>query len=109
MSQKILVTNFTFNVDRSEFERMVDELAPAFAEVPGCQWKIWTIDEKSRQAGAVYLFRNEAALEAFKASALVKTVLSHPALSNFELRERDILEGPSILTHAPLSVEAAMN
>ena len=106
MSQKILVTNYTFNVSPEEFKTMAAQLGPAFAEVPGCQWKIWLIDEAKKEAGAVYLFKDEVSLENFKASALVASVLSHPALSNFELRERDILKEVSEVTHAPLMAEA---
>ena len=102
MSQKILVTNYRYNVTREEFEIMASQLAQAFAEVPGCIWKIWLINEDTKEAGAVYLFENENALENFKSSQLVASVLSHPALSNFDLKERDILKELSEITHAPL-------
>lgn len=102
MSQKILVTNFTFSVSRREFETMAAQLGPAFAEVPGCLWKIWLIAPDKNEAGAVYLFKDESSLENFKASPLVAAVLSHPALSNFDLRERDILTEVSRVTFAPL-------
>ena len=81
MAQKILVTNFTFSVSPKEFEAMATELAPAFADVPGCMWKLWLIDKEAKQAGAVYLFKDEKALQTFKESSLVASVLSHPALS----------------------------
>ena len=106
MPQKILVTNFTYSVSREEFENMAAELAPAFAAVPGCLWKIWLIDAEKKEAGAVYLFNDEAALQQFKASDLVASVLSHPALSNFDLKERDILQQVSEQTRAPLLQEA---
>jgi len=102
MSQKILVTNFIFAVSREEFKAMVGQLAQAFADVPGCVWKIWLIAADKNEAGAVYLFADDAALQAFKASPLVASVLSHPALSNFELRERDIIGEASATTRAPL-------
>ena len=102
MAQKILVTNYTFNVSKEEFESMASGLGPAFAEVPGCIWKIWLIDAEKKEAGAVYLFKDEESLKQFKASPLVASVLSHPALSNFDLKERDILKDVSELTHAPL-------
>jgi quinol monooxygenase YgiN len=102
MSQRVLVTNFTYSVGRPEFEQMAAQLAPAFAAVPGCLWKIWLIDADKKQAGAVYLFNDDAALQAFKASPLVASVLSHPALSNFDLKERDIVRDVSLLTRAPL-------
>ena len=102
MSQKILITNFTFGVPREEFKAMVKQLAQSFADVPGCLWKIWLINGEKNEAGAVYLFKDTAALEAFKSSPLVASVLAHPALGDFELRERDILEEVSAITRAPV-------
>lgn len=102
MSQKILVTNYTYSVSREEFENMASQLGTAFAEVPGCLWKIWLIDPEKNEAGAVYLFKDEVSLQNFKSSPLVASVLSHPALSNFDLKERDILTEVSRVTNAPL-------
>jgi hypothetical protein len=81
---------------------MASQLGAAFAEVPGCLWKIWLIDPEKNEAGAVYLFKDEVSLQNFKSSPLVASVLSHPALSNFDLKERDILTEVSRVTNAPL-------
>ena len=102
MPQKILVTNYNYNVSREDYENMTSQLGKAFADVPGCIWKIWLINDEKKEAGAVYLFENDEALQNFKASPLVASVLSHPALSNFDLKERDILTGVSETTRAPL-------
>ena len=59
MAQKILVTNYTYAVSTEEFTKMANQLAQAFADVPGCLWKIWLVDEEKKEAGAVYLFDNE--------------------------------------------------
>jgi hypothetical protein len=108
MSQKVFVTNFSYNVTRNEFANMAMELAQAFADVPGCLWKIWLVDAEKNEAGAVYLFKDEESLKNFKSSELVASVLSHPALSNFDLKERDILNEASEITRAPLMGAAVM-
>lgn len=102
MAQKIFISNFSFNMSPEEFKATVTPLGPAFEAVPGCEWKIWLIDEEKKEAGAVYLFKDDESLQTFKASPLVASVLSHPALSNFDFRERDILREVSEVTHAPL-------
>ena len=102
MSQKMLVTNYNYNVSLEEYRQMTSQLAQAFAEVPGCLWKIWLVDDERKEAGAIYLFKDEASLKTFKESQLVASVLSHPALSNFDLKERNILEEVSEITRAPL-------
>ena len=42
-----------------------------------------------------------------KASQLVANVMSHPALSNFDLKERDILPEFCAITRAPVGKNAA--
>ena len=102
MSQKILITKFNYDLPADEFKNLLSAVAQDFANVPGCQWKIWLIDEEKNEGGAVYLFKNKEALENFKSSSLVASVVSHPALSNFDFRETDIIQGPSEITRAPL-------
>ena len=104
MSQQILQLNFTFNVSRNEYESMCSSLANDFAKVPGCQWKVWLMNEKDNEAGGIYLFEDEKALEQFKASPLAAGVLSHPALSDFSVKQFDILENVSAVTRAPLAM-----
>jgi hypothetical protein len=102
MPQKIFVTNYNYSVTLEEYKNMTNGLAQSFAEVPGCLWKIWLIDDEKKEAGAVYLFKDEESLLNFKSSELVASVLSHPALSNFDLKERDILRETSEITRAPI-------
>ena len=102
MSQKMLVTNYNYSVSLEEYQQMTSELGQAFADVPGCLWKIWLINDEKKEAGAVYLFKDDKSLQNFKSSPLVAAVLSHPALSNFDLKERDILTEVSEITRAPL-------
>jgi Putative mono-oxygenase ydhR len=102
MSQKILITKFNYNLATPEFKNLLSSVAGEFVKVPGCQWKIWLVDEEKKEGGAVYLFRDQDALDTFKASPLVASVLSHPALSNFDFRETDIVKEASEMTKAPL-------
>ncbi len=102
MSQKILITRYNYNLTTNEFNSLMSSVAQSFAEVPGCIWKIWLKDEQKKEAGAVYLFKDQKTLDDFKASPLVASVLSHPSLSNFNFRETDIAQEPSMITKAPL-------
>ena len=103
MTHKILITKFNYNLPHTEFRELLLSVAGDFAKVPGCEWKIWLIDEEKKEGGAVYLFKDEESLSTFTQSPLVQSVLSHPALSNFDLRETDIVKEPGIITHAPVS------
>ncbi|MEO7264393.1 MAG: YdhR family protein [Ferruginibacter sp.] len=101
MAQKFLITNFSYDMTREAYEDTVTQMAQQFADVPGLVWKIWLINADSNEAGAVYVFEDDAALQQFKASPLVAAVLSHPALSNFDLKERDTLPALNAITRAP--------
>jgi hypothetical protein len=102
MSQKILVANYRYHVSRDEFEKMALQVAPAFSDVPGCLWKIWLIDADKKEAGGIYLFADEQSLQNFKMGPLVASLLADPALSDFDFKEKDVLQQASELTHAPL-------
>lgn len=62
------------------------------ANVRGCRWKIWLMNESESEAGGVYLFEDDASLKAFLEGPLVAQVTSHPALSDFSVKQFDVLE-----------------
>ena len=107
MSTKILQINFTFNVPRADYEQAVAPMADDFAAVPGCRWKIWLMNEANNEAGGIYLFDDDATLSAFLNSPLVAGVTSHPALSDFSVKQFDTLEAISKITRGPLEKAAS--
>ncbi|GAC1423601.1 MAG: monooxygenase [Flavisolibacter sp.] len=105
MQQQILQINFNFNTSAKEYENIVGPLAKEFSDVPGCQWKIWLLNDEKKEAGGIYLFESKDSMRTFKQSPLVASVLAHPGLNNFSVKEFDIMEEVSMVTRAPLSVE----
>lgn len=102
MAEKVLQVNFKFSVSRPEYEQVVSGLADAFAAVPGCRWKIWLMNEAEGEAGGIYLFDDDASLDAMLNSELIAGVLANPALSDFSVKRFDVLPGVSAVTRAPL-------
>jgi hypothetical protein len=41
------------------------DLAQKIAKTPGLIWKIWTENPRTRESGGIYLFENDATLNAF--------------------------------------------
>ena len=107
MAQQILQINFKFNVPREAYESTASSLAEQFAAVPGCIWKTWLMNEKDSEAGGIYLFADEASVETFKGSPLGASVLAHPALSDFNIKQFEVLTEVSRITRAPLGTTAA--
>ena len=56
---------------------MCDEVAPAFAAVPGLVSKVWLADRENGVYGGVYTFENGAAVDAYLASDLLAQVAAN--------------------------------
>ena len=106
MSGKILQINFKYNVAGADYRQTVAPLADDVAAVPGLRWKVWIINEEQSEAGGLHLFDDEAALQAYLESALVAQITSHPALSDFSVKQFDVMEEVTEITRGPIG-EAA--
>jgi heme-degrading monooxygenase HmoA len=96
----IQVVNFNLkNMGEGEFRKMCDELAPAFANIPGLISKVWLADPATNTYGGVYSWRDRGAWEAFSKSELFQAVGAHPNLTNISSRDFAVLEGPTRVTH----------
>jgi hypothetical protein len=102
MTGKILTINFKYSVTGSEYQQAVSSLAADFAAIPGLRWKIWTINDEESEAGGVYLFDGAASLQAFLGSELAAQVTSHPALSEFSVKQFDIMPAETALARGPV-------
>ena len=102
MSEVMLQLNFNFSVSKEEYEQAVSPLADKFANVPGLKWKVWILNEEKSEAGGIYMFENQASVDEYLAGPLAKTVTSHPALSNFSVKQFGIMEDVTKITRGPL-------
>ena len=102
MSGRIMQLNFKFSVSGSEYEQAVAPLASQFATVAGLRWKIWMINEAETEAGGIYMFDDEASLNAFLEGPLAAQVTGHPALSDFSVKQFDVMEDLSAITRGPV-------
>lgn len=108
MSGRILQINFKYNdVSAAEFEETVNPLAEPISEVNGLRWKIMMHNEETSEAGGVYLFENAASVDAFLSGPIVAQVTSHPALSDFSVKQFGIMEGFTAITRGPVGDLAA--
>jgi hypothetical protein len=102
MSGRILQLNFRFSVSGSEYEGAVSPLADQFAALAGLRWKIWMINEAEGEAGGIYLFDDEASVKAYLEGPLAAQVTSHPALSDFSVKQFDVMESLTAITRGPV-------
>lgn len=102
MSEAILQVNFSLNVPVAEYRQICSSIAAAFAEVPGLRWKTWLLNEGANEAGGIYLFEDQNALQAFLRSPLAAQVQAHPALTHFTAKPFDVMAEVSAVTRAPI-------
>ena len=96
---QILIVNFNLDgLSEEEFASSCDELAPAFAAVPGLASKVWLADRAEGIFGGVYTFESEKAVDDFLQSELFVGVGSTPGLVNISVRRFGVLEGPTRVT-----------
>ena len=102
MSGRIMQLNFKFSVSGAEYEQAVSPLANDIAAVAGLRWKIWMINEAEREAGGIYLFDDEASVKEFLEGPLAAQVTGHPALSDFSVKQFDVMEDVTAITRGPV-------
>lgn len=84
----------------------VSPLAEDVSHVPGLQWKIWILNEAESEAGGIHLFEDEATCNNYLASSLVETITSHPALSDFDVKQFDVMDEQTATTRGPVGAMA---
>jgi quinol monooxygenase YgiN len=94
-------------VSRREYEALCEELAPAFARIPGLVAKLWIVDPESNRAGGVYTWVDKAACEAYKADELYRAAIENPALTNLRSRQFDVVEAATQATSGQLLAASA--
>ncbi len=103
----ILQINFKLNAPVAEYEKICQALAQSIADVPGLRWKVWLLNEREKEAGGVYLFDTEQALNDYVGGPIVAQVKSHPALQDLSAKKFDVMEEVTGITRGPVSAMAA--
>lgn len=102
MSEVMLQINFNYSVTKEEYEKTAASLAEKFANLAGLKWKVWILNEEKKEGGGIYMFENQKSINDYLAGPLAKTVTSHPALSNFSIKQFAIMEDITKTTRGPI-------
>jgi quinol monooxygenase YgiN len=95
----IQVVNFRLkDMTTEQYYGLCDELAPAFANVPGLLSKVWLANEAEGVFGGVYTWRDRAAMEQFAQGEMFAAMLAHPNLAGITSRDFGVLEDPTRVT-----------
>lgn len=102
MGYQILQLNFKFSVTRAEYEQAAASMAADFAKVAGLRWKVWILNEAESEAGGIYLFDDEASMQAFLAGPLAAGVSNHPAISDMSAKQFEVMPDVTAITRGPV-------
>ncbi|MBC8244465.1 MAG: YdhR family protein [Verrucomicrobia bacterium] len=95
----IQIINFNLkDLSRHDYEGSCNEIAQAFADLPGLQSKHWLADEENNTYGGVYIWESREAMQRYLESELFSQVASNPAFENVSSKDFEILEGPTRAT-----------
>lgn len=100
--KKILQINFKFNAPSSMIEKAFLQAAPPIANVKGLLWKVWLMNEAEKSAGGIYLFKDDASVQAYLKGEIIAEMKSNPACSDFEVKVFDISPEPTKITRGPV-------
>jgi Putative mono-oxygenase ydhR len=95
----MLVINFGLkDIDESQYCKMCESVAPAFAALPGLISKVWLADAATNTYGGIYTFKDRQAMDAYKRSDLFKSLTSSANLVNVSARDFTVIEAPTRTT-----------
>jgi hypothetical protein len=103
----IQIINFHLkDVSETDYLALCDEVAPAFAHVPGLVSKVWLANSGRNTYGGVYTWATREAMEDFAKSELFNAVAANPNLADITSVDFDVLEDPTSVTRGLAEVPA---
>jgi hypothetical protein len=101
-----IVTFSLKDISDANYRGVCDQLADVVARTPGLVSKVWLADEVANTYGGVYTWVDRPAMEAYLRSDLFAGVAANPNFANVTSSDFEVLEGPSSITRAPITVAA---
>ena len=103
----VQIINFHLkDVSEADYRAHCDEVAPAFAEVPGLISKVWLANRATNTYGGVYTWTSREAMDEYAKSGLFKAVATNPNLAEVTSIDFDVLEEPTSVTRGFVGVPA---
>jgi len=103
----VLIVEFELQgIGCHDYEALTEQVAPAYAQIPGLIEKVWLVDAAAGRAGGVYKWAGREACDAYLGGELFAALQAQPALANVRLRRYDVLEAATAVTRGVPAVAA---
>lgn len=90
------------NISVAELKPAWLDAAQPIADTPGLRWKVWLKNEAEREVGGIYLFDDEASLQAFLNGPIVAATKASPAIDSVSVKQFSIMEAHTAITRGPI-------
>lgn len=95
----IQVINFNLKgIGEADYGKLCDELAPAWAGIPGLVSKVWLANPSTNTYGGIYTWRDRQAMEDWTKTDLFKGVAANPNFANITSKDFAVMQGPTRAT-----------
>lgn len=102
MSKNILQINFTYVCSQADIEASFAQAGGAIAAFPGLTWKIWIINDETKEAGGIYCFESETALTAYIDSPIINALKANPLVSKVQIKPFEAIASLTAQTYGPV-------
>ena len=103
MSFRVLQINFKFSAPGGEMKKGFAQVVNDIAAVTGLRWKIWIMNEQTQEAGGLYLFDDQGAVEAYLEGPLIAGLKANPAASDISFKQFNVVEELTTITRGPMN------
>ena len=85
-------------IDDAAYQAHTEQIAPAFAALPGLRAKIWLANQQARTYGGIYAFDDVAAMRAYQGGKIFRGLQANPHMIDVTVRDFPVLAGPTKVT-----------
>ena len=85
-------------IDDAAYQAHTEQIAPAFAALPGLRAKIWLANRQAGTYGGIYTWDDVAAMRAYQGGEIFQGLQANPHMIDVTVRDFSVLPGPTKVT-----------
>jgi len=85
-------------IDEMEYQAHVEQVAPAFAALPGLRAKVWLANQQTNTYGGIYTWDDVAAMRAYQGGKIFQQLQANPHMVDVAVRDFSVLAAPTKVT-----------
>ena len=95
----IQVVTFSLDgIDDAAYQAHAEQIAPAFAVLPGLRAKIWLANQQTNTYGGIYAFEDLAAMRSYQSGEIFQGLQANPHMIDVTVTDFPVLAGPTKVT-----------